>query len=78
MKALLINRVGDFGLYLAILLLFAFFKALNFTNINSLLLNEEGVFLLTFFNWELQIEEIICLAFIVAVVGKSAQLGLHT
>lgn len=39
------NRFGDFGLYFAILLIFAFYKSLLFTSLGAVshLVAEEGV-----------------------------------
>ena len=36
MKAMIINRFGDFGLYFAILLIFVFYKTLLFTSLNAM------------------------------------------
>ena len=66
-KAMLINRVGDIGLVLAMLLILREFGALEFSTIYSLApgANEESV-------------TIICLLLFIGAIGKSAQLGLHT
>ncbi len=69
MKAMLINRVGDIGLVLAMLMLFKEFGGLDFSTIYSLLaspvVNKENI-------------TIICILLFLGAVGKSAQLGLHT
>ena len=66
MKAMLINRVGDLGLVLAMLMIFKEFGTLEFSTIDSLLAtNKENI-------------TIICLWLFLGAVGKSAQLGLHT
>jgi len=68
MKAMLINRVGDIGLVLAMLMIFKEFGTLEFLTIDSLLgLNPRGENI-----------TIICLLLFLGAVGKSAQLGLHT
>nr|YP_232819.1 NADH dehydrogenase subunit 5 [Tethya actinia]AAP59078.1 NADH dehydrogenase subunit 5 [Tethya actinia] len=68
-KAMLINRVGDIGLVLAMIKILDEFGALEFSTINSILsvsgVNKESV-------------TIICLLLFLGAVGKSAQLGLHT
>nr|CAD5128096.1 nad5 [Tethya citrina] len=68
-KAMLINRVGDIGLVLAMIKILEEFGALEFSTINSVLSvsgeNKESV-------------TIICLLLFLGAVGKSAQLGLHT
>jgi len=69
MKAMFVNRLGDIGLVLAMLMILKEFGALEFTTINSLLvsstINKEYI-------------TIICLFLFLGAVGKSAQLGLHT
>lgn len=72
MKAMLINRVGDIGLVLAMIKIIEEFGALEFSTVYSLLslnqfgyIDKEGI-------------TIICLLLFLGAVGKSAQLGLHT
>ena len=69
MKAMFINRVGDIGLVLAMLMIFKEFGGLDFSTIYSLLaspvVNKENI-------------TIICVLLFLGAVGKSAQLGLHT
>jgi len=64
---MLINRVGDIGLVLAMLMILKEFGALEFSIIYSLApgSNKESV-------------TIICLLLFLGAIGKSAQLGLHT
>lgn len=68
-KAMLINRVGDLGLVLAMIKILGEFGVLEFSTISSIMsvsgANSESV-------------TIICLLLFVGAVGKSAQLGLHT
>nr|YP_009158772.1 NADH dehydrogenase subunit 5 [Crella elegans]AKO90229.1 NADH dehydrogenase subunit 5 [Crella elegans] len=72
MKAMLINRVGDIGLVLAMIKIIEEFGALEFSTIYSILsltpagyIDREGI-------------TIICLLLFLGAVGKSAQLGLHS
>ena len=72
MKAMLINRVGDIGLVLAMIKIIEDFGALEFSTVYSVLSlngyvlnNKESL-------------TIICLLLFIGAVGKSAQLGLHT
>nr|ATI10793.1 NADH dehydrogenase subunit 5 [Plenaster craigi] len=62
-KAMLVNRVGDLGLVLAMLMILKQFGALEFSTLYSIA--PSGV-------------EVICLLLFLGAVGKSAQLGLHT
>ena len=72
MKAMLINRVGDIGLVLAMVKIIEEFGALEFSTVYSVLsLNGSG------FSHKESLT-IICLLLFIGAVGKSAQLGLHT
>nr|WQF69591.1 NADH dehydrogenase subunit 5 [Pleonosporium sp.] len=77
LKALIVNRIGDFGLTLAILLIIYCFKSVQYSTIFSLL-----PFLayshLQLFNIQITYVTIIGIFLFVGAVGKSAQLGLHT
>jgi len=67
-KALVVNRVGDFGLSIGIILIFFFFQSVKF----------ETVFTLAPFYAENNFLQMACLLLFVGCIGKSAQLGLHT
>lgn len=76
-KAMLVNRVGDFGLALGILALFSVFKTLDFAGVFACApyLAETH---LVFCNVEFHALTCICILLFIGAVGKSAQLGLHT
>ena len=76
-KAMLVNRVGDFGLALGIMGIFALCKSVHFHTVFACAgqLAHESFF---FFNMETHALTIVCLLLFVGAVGKSAQLGLHT
>jgi proton-translocating NADH-quinone oxidoreductase chain L len=76
LKALIVNRFGDFALYTAILIIFLTFKTLNFYTIFAL----NDVFTAVTFDivgFQINIVELICLFLFIGAVGKSAQVGLH-
>ena len=76
LKAVFINRFGDFGLFIAIMLIFMVFKTLDFGTIFIL----TPYFFLDnfyFWNYNINIIDFICFFLFVGVVGKSAQIGLH-
>lgn len=76
-KAMLLNRVGDFGLALGIMSVFSVFKTLSFPVIFALvpcMIDEKIVFLNN--SWDAL--TVIALCLFVGAIGKSAQLGLHT
>jgi NADH-ubiquinone oxidoreductase chain 5 len=76
-KAMIVNRIGDFGLSLGILTIFINFKAVDYATVFSLTpfyVNETFYFL----NFELDVLSLISFFLFIGAVGKSAQLGLHT
>lgn len=77
LKALIVNRIGDFGLLIGILLIIYFFRTLDFSIIFSLVPYFVGT-TFTFLNYELEILSLISFFLFIGSIGKSAQLGLHT
>jgi len=76
-KAMIINRIGDFGLALGIFTLFVKFKAVDYATIFSLTpFFYDDCFV--FFNYNLNLLSLIGIFLFIGAVGKSAQLGLHT
>jgi len=76
-KAILVNRVGDFGLLLGILGAYALFGSVDYATIFSLTpLFATKQF--TFFSFSFFYIDLISFFIFVGSVGKSAQLGLHT
>lgn len=75
-KAMLANRVGDFGLTLGILCIFVIFKSVNYFTVFSLVSN----FVTTSFqiyNISFHALDVICCLLFIGAIGKSAQIGLH-
>ena len=76
-KAMVLNRIGDFALVLGILTIFIKFKAVDYATVFALtpmFVGEKFIFL----NSELDMLTVVCLLLFIGAVGKSAQLGLHT
>lgn len=76
-KAMLVNRVGDFGLALGIMTCFSQFKTVNFVTIFAATPFQANTNIL-FFNHSFDTLTVIAVCLFVGAVGKSAQLGLHT
>ncbi len=80
-KAFIVNRVGDFGFLLGILLVFVVFGTLQYQPVFAEAANQAGVVvdLLGVFGggWEVSAMTLICLLLFVGAVGKSAQVPLH-
>jgi NADH-ubiquinone oxidoreductase chain 5 len=76
-KAMIINRIGDFGLALGIFFIFATFKSVDYAILFSLVpyYTTKTIYFLQF---ELDLITIICILLFIGSMGKSAQLGLHT
>jgi NADH-quinone oxidoreductase subunit L len=77
MKAIVLNRIGDCGLLLAIFAIFLTFRSLDFSVIFALtpFLGQKTFI---FLNYEINILNFISFFLLIAAIGKSAQIGLHT
>jgi len=76
-KAMVLNRIGDFGLVLGILIIFVEYKAVDYATVfavTPILVGNSFSFL----GFDFDLITIICFFLFVGAVGKSAQLGLHT
>lgn len=76
-KAMIMNRIGDFGLSLGMMAIFFIFKTIDFPSLFAvapLMQNQEFIFC----NMSVDALTTICILLFVGSVGKSAQLGLHT
>jgi NADH-quinone oxidoreductase subunit L len=80
-KAFIVNRVGDFGFMLGLLLVWYSFGSLNYHDIfpaaheaANLTMNVLGPF---GGNWEISVFTLICLLLFTGAIGKSAQVPLH-
>ena len=77
MKAMIVNKIGDFGLSLGIALIFFSFQTFDFSiifNLAPTLMHEKFIF----FGYSVEKLTLISLLLFVGAVGKSAQIGLHT
>nr|YP_009167262.1 NADH dehydrogenase subunit 5 [Ginkgo biloba]AJP33473.1 NADH dehydrogenase subunit 5 [Ginkgo biloba] len=78
-KAMLVNRVGDFGSVLGILGCFTLFQTVDFSTIfacASAFSEPRNSFI--FCNMRFHAITVICILLFIGAVGKSAQIGLHT
>lgn len=74
---MLLNRIGDFALLLAIFSIYTVFESLDYDVVFSstpLILET----FITFGIFELPAIDVICILLFIGAMGKSAQLGLHT
>ncbi len=76
-KAMVLNRIGDFGLVIGILIIFVEYKAVDYATVfavTPVLTNK----VFSFLSFDFDLISIICFFLFIGAIGKSAQLGLHT
>jgi proton-translocating NADH-quinone oxidoreductase chain L len=78
MKAIIVNRFGDFGIYFALLIMFFYFKSFDFGVVFSLVPYFAGNVFLNFLNFSFNSVDFLVFFLFLGAIGKSAQLGLHT
>lgn len=76
LKAFIINRIGDFGLMLAILVLYKRFGSLNFGAIFPRAIEILGTQQVAVFGGSFGLPTAICILMLIGVAGKSAQIPL--
>jgi NADH-ubiquinone oxidoreductase chain 5 len=76
-KAMIINRIGDFCLLIGMMLIFVNFKAVDYATVSvmSPFFKNQTI---NFLNFNLDLLSTIGVFLFLGAVGKSAQLGLHT
>jgi NADH-quinone oxidoreductase subunit L len=77
MKAMIVNRIGDVGIALAMFVTYDTFKTLDFESIFAMshMMSSTTI---TIVNYELDRLTLIGVLLLVGAAGKSAQMGLHT
>lgn len=76
-KAMILNRIGDFSLIIGILTIFLTFKAVDYATVFAVTPLFNGV-KINFMNYNLNLLDVISSLLFIGAMGKSAQLGLHT
>ena len=76
-KAMILNRIGDFCLIIGILIIFINYKSVDYTTVTALTPFFKTT-TINFLNLDFNILSLICIFLFLGAVGKSAQLGLHT
>src|SRR5213594_3123849 len=80
-KAFIVNRVGDFGFGLGVILIFAVFGSLQYDQVfaRAALVEGQTINLLKPLGgeWPVAVMTVICLLLFAGAVGKSAQVPLH-
>lgn len=76
-KAMIVNRVGDFGLALGIFAIFITFQSVEYSTVFALV-PQYRFDTLQFLTINFSLLDLIGVLLFIGAVGKSAQLGLHT
>ncbi len=76
-KAFVVNRVGDFGFVLGMLLIFTTFGTLDFTDLFQALSGPAAQQQISLFGGGISVITLICLLLFLGATGKSAQLPLY-
>lgn len=76
-KAMIMNRIGDFGLALGIFGIFSLFKSVHFATVFAVA-HKYANTSFSFCTFEFDTLTLLCLLLFIGSIGKSAQLGLHT
>jgi len=76
-KAMILNRIGDFSLVIGILLIFVNFKSVDYATV-AVLAPFFQTTVINFLNIDVHLLTAIGVFLFIGAVGKSAQLGLHT
>ncbi len=80
-KAFIVNRVGDFGFILGLLLVWTTFDSLDYADVFAKLHDPAGRVMNLLEplggSWEVSVPTVICLLLFTGAVGKSAQVPLH-
>lgn len=93
LKAIVMNRIGDFALLLAICTIFMTYRSISYTVLPYIVKNTTDIsffentiymrslptsFFLNIFGYDVKVINFIAFFLFIGAVGKSAQIGLHT
>ena len=74
---MILNRIGDFGLVIGILIVFVEYKAVDYATVFATTpIFVDKVY--NFLSFDFDLISVICFFLFIGAIGKSAQLGLHT
>lgn len=76
-KAMLMNRIGDFSLLIGIFLIFVNYKSIDYATVAALTPFFKDK-IINFLNLDVHLLTLVGIFLFLGAVGKSAQLGLHT
>jgi NADH-ubiquinone oxidoreductase chain 5 len=76
-KAMIVNRVGDFFILISLFSIYFCFHSLDYDVVFNLVNTNLGHFVCVG-NFQIKVLDIICCCLFLGAMGKSAQIGLHT
>jgi len=76
-KAMLMNRIGDFSLIIGIIIIFIYYKSVDYASVAALTPFLK-IDVIKFLNINISLLTVVGIFLFIGAVGKSAQLGLHT
>jgi NADH:ubiquinone oxidoreductase subunit 5 (subunit L)/multisubunit Na+/H+ antiporter MnhA subunit len=76
-KAMILNRIGDFSLLISILLIFINYKSIDYATVAALTPFFKTI-TINFLNFKVDVLSVIGIFMFIGATGKSAQLILHT
>jgi len=77
LKAMIINRIGDFGLALAIFAIYTIFQSLDYPIVFAMVSTYSNT-VISILGLDINLLDFIGFFLFIGAVGKSAQIGLHT
>jgi NADH-quinone oxidoreductase subunit L len=75
-KAFVVNRIGDFGFGLGVILIFVTFGTLDYAQVFAQAGNQVGQ-TVSLLGWQVEVMTLISLLLFTGAIGKSAQIPLH-
>ncbi len=77
-QAMVMNRVGDVSLAMAMFIIYIYFNSLDYATVFALAYDPSFNTTFSFFTFDVNVLTVIGILLLGGAVGKSAQLGLHT
>ncbi|KAF8818906.1 NADH-quinone oxidoreductase subunit L [Rickettsia endosymbiont of Cardiosporidium cionae] len=75
-KAFIVNRIADFAFIIALIIIYIYFRSLDFQYIFNNVTEMQGSYIY-FLSYKFYLLDVICLLLLIACMGKSAQIFMH-
>jgi NADH-quinone oxidoreductase subunit L len=77
LKSMILNRIGDFGLLLGVVMIYYFFGSTEYSIVFALS-HYMNSMMFNFLNFHVSVISFIAILLFLGAMGKSAQFGLHS